>query len=389
MSRERSPKRILAVKLADLGDLLSITPALQALRAAHPRARIDLFVPPSSAHLLEESDFIDGIITFDKFAFDSLRGLLDVRGVVRTFAFLTKLRVARYDTLVIFHHFTTQWGTVKYRALSLASGSRTRAGLDNGRGSFLTHKSPDRGFGAMHEVDYWLNVAALIGGNAQADWKPRLPISECHKEKAAELLKGFGTDHAGPLVAIHPGAGAYSLARIWPVEGFAGVASGLIKSHGAAIIVLGGPDEVEIASTLTQMIGDEAQVLNLAGRTGIHETAAIIEQCDLFVGNDSGPMHIAATMRTPVVAVFGPSNGQAWGPYTPPDMESIHTVVSRDLPCQPCFYRAYSLGLREGCGPRPCLTGLNHKQVLDACIESLSRNHRRNEEREPGYSNEE
>ena len=76
-----------------------------------------------------------------------------------------------------------------------------------------------------------------------------------------------------------------------------------------------------------------AQVLNLAGRTSIHESAAVIEQCDLFLGNDSGPMHIAAAMHTPVVAVFGPSNSRAWGPYSPPKgMESVHTVVHATCP---------------------------------------------------------
>jgi heptosyltransferase-2 len=319
------------------------------------------------------SDFLDGIVTFDKFPFDSIRGLLNMGGLARTLGFLLKLMTARYDTLVLFHHFTTRWGTMKYVALSLASGACTRAGLDNGRGWFLTHRVIDDGFGAKHEADYWLSVAALIGGNALAGWQPLLPITMDHRKDAEEMLRVIRTDHAGPLVGIHAGAGAYSLARMWPVERFADVARGLARSHGAAIIVLGGPDEVERSALLTEMIGKDGRVLNLAGRASIHETAAIIEQCDLFVGNDSGPMHIAAAMRTPVVAVFGPSNKEAWGPYTPPGIPSMHTVVSRDLPCQPCFYRAHSLGLREGCGPRPCLTGLGHEQVLDACRRALDK----------------
>jgi heptosyltransferase-2 len=73
------------------------------------------------------------------------------------------------------------------------------------------------------------------------------------------------------------------------------------------------------------------------------------------------------------VAVFGPSNIKAWGPYTPPGEESVHTVVSRDLPCMPCFYRGHSLGLREGCGTRECLTLLAPKPVLDACRGALDR----------------
>jgi len=362
-------KRILAVKLADLGDLLAVTPALQALRAAHPSARIDLLVPPSSAGLLRGAPYLDRILTFNKFAFDSIGGLLDPRSVAHTLAFLMKLRAARYDAVLIFHHFTMRWGARKFGMLSVASGAGVKAGLDNGRGRFLNRKATDSGFGAMHEVDYWLNVAALVGGHPYSGWRPHLPITDVDKGKAAELLASSDVE-VGPLVAIHPGAGAYSRARIWPVEGFGDVAISLVRRYNCRIVIVGGPDEVEAAVRLETIIGYDT-TLNLAGRTGIHETAAVLERCDLFVGNDSGPMHIAAAMGVPVVAVFGPSNSRAWGPYTPPMEESRHRIVGRDLPCMPCFYRRHSLGLREGCGPRPCLTGLPASSVLDACEELL------------------
>jgi heptosyltransferase-2 len=366
-------KRILAVKLADLGDLLAITPALQALRASQPSARIDLLTPPSSAGLLKGAPFLDNIITFDKFAFDSLGSMLNLYGISRTIRFLLRLRRMGYDALAIFHHFTTGWGSLKFAALSLASGAGVRAGLDNGRGRFLTHRVTDRGFGAMHEADYWLSVAALLGGDAHAGWRPFVPISSTHRATATRLLNEIRASHAGPIITIHPGAGAYSLARIWPVEGFAEVARGLIDAHDAAVVVLGGPDETEKAERLLELVGYNGRVHNLAGRTTIHETAAVIEQCDLFLGNDSGPMHVAAAVGTPVVAIFGPSNAQAWGPYTPSGEASKHTIVARDLPCMPCFYRVHSLGLREGCGTRPCLTGLSAGRVLEACRSALER----------------
>ncbi len=369
--------RILAVKVADLGDLLTVTPALQALRAAHPTAQIDLLVPPSSASLLQGVSYINRIVTFDKFAFDSLRGLLDVRKVVHTLRFLLRLRTSGYGALAIFHHFTTRWGSVKFAILALASGATVRAGLDNGRGHFLTRKTPDKGFGVMHEADYWLQVAALLGADPYAGWPADIPISNAHRAVATDLLAHSHLDRDRrplPLVAIHPGAGGYSRARIWPAEGFAEVARDLISSRDASIIILGGPDEVETAANLETLISDAERVLNLAGRTTIHETAAVIELCNLFVGNDSGPMHIAAAVKTPVVAIFGPSNQRAWGPYTPPGQPSHNRIVSRDLPCMPCFYRAHSLGLREGCGPRPCLTSLPAEQVIAACVNMIREN---------------
>lgn len=376
MPPERAPdppqyNRILAVKLADLGDLLAVTPALQALRAAHPSASIDLLTPPSSAHLLEGAPFIDKVLTFDKFAFDSLSGLLNLGSLLRTLRFLSRLRLSRYDALAIFHHFTGRWGTIKFAALSIASGAGARAGLDNGRGQFLNLKVPDRGFGIMHEADYWLRIAALLGADANGGWQPHIPFTDAHRVRAASLLEEVGMNRATRLVAVHPGAGAYSKARIWPAERFAEVARDLIEGHDAQVIIVGGPDEVEAATTLEHLV-DSPAIHSLAGKTTVHETAALIERCSLFVGNDSGPMHIAVAVGTPVVAVFGPSNKEAWGPYSPPGKPNLNKVVARDLPCMPCFYRAHSLGLREGCGPRPCLTALQAAPVLAACDEVLN-----------------
>jgi lipopolysaccharide heptosyltransferase II len=365
------PRRILAVKLADLGDLLTITPALQALRAAYPSARIDLLVPPQSASLLQGAPYIDRILQFDKFPFDKKRGLLDLQRLAQTTRFLISLRMSRYDVLVLFHHFATRWGTFKFAAVALAAGATVRAGVDNGRGGFLNLRFPDRGFGAMHEVEYWLGLAGMLGAETEGGWRPHIPISKKDRTAVDNLLEGTGINRATPLVAMHPGAGWYSRARIWPVEGFAVVAKGLARSHNAAILVLGGPDEAETAEKLQKLVGDGALLVNVVGRTNILETAALIERCDMFVGNDSGPMHIAAAMGTPAVAVFGPSNTRAWGPYTLPGERSPHRVVARDLPCMPCFYRGQSLGLREGCGTRECLTLLQPRPVLDACREIL------------------
>ncbi len=365
-------KRILAVKLADLGDLLTVTPALQALRSAYPAARIDLLVPPSSESLLTGAEYVDRILAFDKFPFDRKRGLLNMQRLANTARFLVSLRMSRYDALVLFHHFATRWGAFKFAAVSHVTGARVRVGLDNGRAGFLNLRVPDKGFGAIHEVEYWLSLVEMLGADVTPPWRPHIPIDENSRVKVAGLLANAGgKNHARPLVALHPGAGWYSRARIWPVEGFASVTRGLIKSHGATVVVLGGPDEEGIAARLEELVGDSEHLLNLAGRTNIHETAALIERCDLFVGNDSGPMHIAAAVQTPVVAVFGPSNVEAWGPYTPRGEGGVHTVVSRDLPCMPCFYRGHSLGLREGCGTRECLTLLMPQPVLEACRRKL------------------
>src|SRR5579859_3819897 len=131
------PRRILVVKLATLGDLLTSTPALRALRVRFPAAHIGVLTTPASAPALRGLDSFDEVITFDKFAFDrpsdALRSLPGALGLA------ARLRGGGWDTLVLLHHLTTPFGIAKYAALSLGSGARRRFGLDNGRGRwFLT-----------------------------------------------------------------------------------------------------------------------------------------------------------------------------------------------------------------------------------------------------------
>src|SRR5689334_21773485 len=152
MSTPRLPAnpRILAVKLADIGDVLLCTPALRALRERYPQAQIDLLTPPSYAKVLRGAAEIITVIDFNKFPFDTLRSLTDIRGILEAGRFLWDLRRRQYDAVVIFHHYSLQFGSFKFAALALASGAPIRVGVDNGRGWFLTHRVPDAGFGAMH-----------------------------------------------------------------------------------------------------------------------------------------------------------------------------------------------------------------------------------------------
>src|SRR5437660_4955186 len=154
--------RILVVKLASLGHLLTITPALRALRTTVGDAHIGVLTTPGSAPALRGLDSHDEIITFDKFAFD--RPSDAVRSLPSALHLTSELRAGDWDTLVLLHHLTTAFGIAKYAALSLGCGARRRVGLDNGRGRwFLTDAAVDHGFGWQHEVDYWLEVVGVLG----------------------------------------------------------------------------------------------------------------------------------------------------------------------------------------------------------------------------------
>ena len=353
-------RRILVVKLADLGDLLTATPALRALRLSFPDARLEALVTPGSRPLLEGSDLVDRLLPFDKFAFD--RPSQAWRPLPTAARLAARLRGGRYDTLVLLHHLTTAWGTAKYAALALASGAPVRAGLDNGRGWFLSHRARDDGFGARHEVDYWLEVVATLGAHHPA---PRLELSappEAERQAASRWTE-LGLDER-PAAILHPGSGRFSLARRWPVERFAALGDRLATEHGLAILALAGPapGEAELAAELVASMGQPARVL--AGLPGPLALAAVLRRARLVVANDSGVAHIAAAVETPLVTVFGPTNHRAWGPYPPNSPRQV--VVREPLACSPCIHRGHSFGTPAGCPARTCLELVTVEQVLDA-----------------------
>ncbi len=356
------PHRILVVKLADLGDLLTATPALRALRLRFPAAEITALVTPHSAGLLAENDAVDRVLTFPKAIFDQPASLTAPRAALTALGLgwqlAARLRAGRFDAVVLLHHLFTRWGRLKYRALLAATGAPVRVGL--GDAKFLTGGAPDRGFGGHHEVDYWLETVAQLGATHPC---PRLELhlTPQEVEEGGRHLSGLRMT-GRPIVAIHPGSGAFSLARRWPAERFAQVGDGLAAA-GYAVAVVAGPGEETLAGQISAAMRARATVLERLGDP--RALAAVLRGCQLFVGNDSGVMHLAATVGVPCVAVFGLSNHRAWGPY-PPDR---HRVVRLELQCSPCFYRDDRLGTPQGCAARACLMELSAAPVLAAALE--------------------
>jgi heptosyltransferase-2 len=357
----RAAERILVVKLATLGDLLTITPALRALRSTFPRAHIGVLTTPAHAGALRGLDSFDEIIAFDKYAFDAPIDALGNLPVA--FGFAGRLRGGKWDSLVLLHHLTTSFGVAKYAALSVMSGAPRRIGLDNGRGRwFLTESAPDDGFGVRHEVDYWLDVVGVLG--ARHPGSPQLELCIAPDDEA--WAEGRVPPRA---VLIVPGSGAYSTARRWSPERFAEVGRALLERHGLRPVVLSGlaADEVALAREVATAIGAAAQVADAAPSPQC--LGALVQRCTLVVANDGGVVHVATAVGTPVVAIFGPSNDRAWGPY--PLAETRHQVVREQLACAPCIHRGHSFGTPRGCPARTCLALVEADHVLGATQRAL------------------
>lgn len=362
--------RILVVKLATLGDLLLATPMLRALRARYPDARLDLLTSAMAAPLITDSPLLDHVYTFDKRAFDDLAALTgQPRELGRLAPLALRLRANRYDAVILAHHLTLPAGRLKYRALLAAIQPAQSVGLDNGHGRFLSLRVGDEGFGALHEAEYALALAAALDApTPEGDRGLRLADLGWPATTPPPLRAG-----EAPQIALHPGGGAYSLARRWPASRFVELAQALWTEFGASITLLGDADERALQAEILDALGRPRWATALPAPVAPRELAAILGASHLFIGNDSLPMHLATAVGTPVVAVFGPSNAQAWGPYAPHAPERAIVVRRDDLPCSPCIYRGHALGTPQGCPPRPCLTDLRIDPVLLAARRLLRR----------------
>jgi heptosyltransferase-2 len=386
------PQRILIVTLADLGDALLTTPALHALRHALPHARIDVLTTPVGARALQHahtgqaSALFDDLIMFEKHRFDTPRALLQPPNLHYLWQLWRRLHRDPYDAVVIFHHLTTAFGTLKYAALAWASGALQRYGLDNGRGFFLTHRLHSAGFGAQHQVNYWQQLVALLGAQPTQATPTFRPQPE-DVRTADHLLASIQNPKSKiqNMIALHPGSGTYAPARRWPPARWAALADALI-ADGKEIVLLGGAEEAELQRSVLDAMRHADRVLNLGGRTTLGELAAVLRRCDLFVGNDSGVAHLAGSVGTPVVAVFGPTDPHAWGPYGGEPWHSVdqwpngvqvlrsgpHRALHAAIACSPCIYRGHSLGTPNGCPDRTCLLRISVHQVLDVVRKHLA-----------------
>ena len=367
--------RILVIKMAGIGDLLLATPALRALRETYPHAHIDLLVTPDSAGILNGWQVIDRIIVLDKYLFDYPQQFLTrPRNLLRLKPLWRDLRDGHYDAVLLLHHLTLPFGRLKHQLLLRATGAQWRVGLDNGHGWFLNVRVKDDGFGAMHEAEYYLAVAGAVGAKT-TDKRLVVPLSEADHRQAWQLLYEHETPQnmRHPIIAMHPGSGGYSTARRWAPERFAQLADTLYSGVGGQLLLLGGPEEAELHQHIIDMMHSEMPVRSMAGRGSIKVTAALLEQVDLFIGNDSALVHLAVAAGTPTVAIFGLTNAQAWGPFADEKAGQQALIVRLNLPCMPCFYRGHDLGTPEGCATRDCLALLGVDPVATAARRLLTK----------------
>jgi heptosyltransferase I len=340
--------RILLIKPSALGDVVHTLPVLVKLRARYPRARIDWLITPENAEVVRNHPALSNVILFARRDF-SKRGHR-WRAFLSFFDLLKQIRRAKYDLVIDMH------GQVRSAFFALISGARVRIGFDRPIKRTLTVSSehdlknvPSHGWrGAregswiaythriaiptldVHAIDRYLWVGELLGFD---DKPPDLTIhlSPETVRNVERLLKEKDVDPSQPLVVLVPGT--IWETKHWTIEGFAGVARHFLREGFAVALAGTKRDQLRCRQIAAAAPG----TCDLSGKTTPADLAGLIRRAEVAVTNDSGSMHVAASLGKPMVSVFGPTNPVHIGPYERPE-----SVVRVDLPCSPCNYRRLS-----------------------------------------------
>jgi heptosyltransferase-2 len=288
------------------------------LRANYPSAFIAMMVTPYAKDIVEDNPNLDEVIIYDKEG--------KHKKWLRSAKFARNLAKNRFDLAVILHP------TNRVHLVSFFAGIPRRIGYNRKLSFLLTDRiKHTKQFGEKHELEYNLDLLRCLGIETE-DKNLFIPIKPESEAWVDELFKEQGIKGTDKLLAIHPGASCPS--KIWPNERFAGVADRLIKKYGFKVFLIAGPKDIALTDCLIKNMQHPA--INLAGKTSVSQLASLLKRCQLFISNDSGPVHIASALGIPVISIFGRSqkglSPKRWGPVGKQDK-----ILHKEVGCVKCL----------------------------------------------------
>jgi heptosyltransferase-3 len=350
-----SLRRALVVKLRHHGDVLLAAPVFSVLRNHAPQLEIDALVYDDTAPMLTHHPAIAEVHTVGR----AWRGLPLPRKLAVEWGLLSRLRARRYDLLVTLteHPRGASLARLLGPRYSVAPEKPSRGRM--WRRSF-THLYRLPANGRRHTVEIHLDALRRIGVYPGEDERQVVLVpGEAATGAIGERLASLGLAEQG-FVHVHP-ASRWQF-KCWPAERNAALVDAL-AADGHAVVLTAAPSEPELALVRAVLAVCKSAPIDLSGQLSLKELAALTARARLFVGVDSAPMHIAAAMGTPVVALFGPSGDIEWGPW----QVRARVITSEKHPCRPCG--------NDGCGGgkvSECLTTLPVERVLVAARELLA-----------------
>ena len=319
-------KSILFLRHDRIGDMVLSTAALKALKRAYPLAKISVLASQSNHEILEHNPHVDEILMY--------RGIL---------WFLRAIRPQGYDQVI--DSFVTY--ELKQAFMTYLAGGKYRIGFEEaGREIFFNLRGPVVS-APKRMVEYLLDLVEQLGGKRDG-CVPEVFLIDEEREWASKALSSNGIGTNDLTVAIHPGA--YYPSQRWPTERFGELTWRMLDQFEAKVVLLGSRDEKERVNKVKEIAGKKVQ--DFSGLK-LRELMALVSTCDLFIGNNSGPLHIAAALKVPTVSLVGPTVTPLWLPFG-----KDHVVIKKDLSCSPCN--------KAVCRDHECMRSITVDEVFEA-----------------------
>ncbi|MFH1791404.1 MAG: glycosyltransferase family 9 protein [Candidatus Omnitrophota bacterium] len=312
--------RILIARTDRIGDVLLSTPVIKAVRGKFPGAYVAFLVRPETADIVRNNPGVDEVIICDK--------LKTHKGLTGIFRLSSRLSGLKFDMALILHP------TNRVHLACFFAGIPRRVGFDRKLGFLLTDRlAHTKQEGVRHETEYTLDVARRVGADT-GDKRPVMCVPEGVREAAASLLRAHGIEAGMRAVAVH--AGASCVSKRWPAENFARVAETLARDYGVSIVLVGGKDDAAYSREVARGVRDKINPADLTGKTSVSLLGGVLEKCALLISNDSGPVHVAVAVGTPVISIFGRKDPglspDRWAPLGPRDV-----ALHKDAGCDVCL----------------------------------------------------
>ncbi|HEU4400866.1 MAG TPA: lipopolysaccharide heptosyltransferase II [Candidatus Polarisedimenticolia bacterium] len=333
-----------------IGDVVMISPAVRAIRAQYPEARVTILAKSWVLEALRGNPFYDELVEYDNEGAH--------RGLGGRLRLVKQLRLRRFDLAVLFQK------AFEAAAFAFLAGARFRVGYrTDSRGPLLTHSLPLPPAGT-HHAEIFLGLARALGCPIR-DTAPFFYLDDETRQDAMALLSQAGLSGHVPVVALHPGASKPP--RGWHADRFAELGRRLAAGSGARVVVLAGPGEGALADRIVSLL-PKGSAFVPPRMLSIKGMGALLERCHLLVGNDSGPMHVAAALGVPTVALFGPGDPSRTAPTAPAERLA---VISRRYPCSPCRQDFFRECPASPAGKPFCLEEVRVEEVEEAALRLL------------------
>jgi len=331
------PRRVLIIKPSAIGDIVHALPILPRLRKLWPQAKLSWLVTPGCAALVERHPLVDEVILFERKRLG--RGWHSTAALWELGAFLIALRRRKFDLVIDLQGlFRSAW-------VSVASGAPRRIGFSNARefAPLCYSELVDCSWEKDHAVERYMKIASALGcGDGPVEFQFAVDDED---RRYIEGLIPAGTAYA----VLMPGTNWQT--KRWPVERFAGLVRPLKERFGLETVVAGAAEDAGLNGRIPAKF-------DLTAKTNLRQIVALLERARLVIGNDAGPMHMAAAMGIPLVAAYGPTDPIRTGPFGRGD-----SVVRLDLPCSPCGSRR--------CSHRSCMEWLEIDPILQTAAEQI------------------